>query len=312
MSRIVYQTELPLPLHHRGKVRDMYRCGDVLLMVATDRLSAFDVVFPTPIPDKGRVLTQLSAFWFRQLEAQGIAHHMLSVEWDTIADALRRAGVRNPEAYRETLEGRTMLIRPTKPYPVECVVRGYLAGSLWKEYCAVGGPESQSPVYLHGIPLPGGLVESAPLPEPIFTPATKATAGHDENISLEQAAAIVGEEAIRTLQVLSLKIYRFASEYARSRGILLADTKFEFGQDENGQILLIDEALTPDSSRFWDAGSYAPGGAQPSFDKQFVRDYVERLGWNKQPPAPELSDEIVEQTAMRYREAYRRLVGYAL
>ncbi len=311
MSRIVYQTELPLPLHHRGKVRDMYRCGDALLMVATDRLSAFDVVFPTPIPDKGRVLTQLSAFWFRQLEAQGIAHHMLSVEWNAIADALRRVGVSDPEAYRETLEGRTMLVRPTQPYPVECVVRGYLAGSLWKEYCAVGGPESQSPVYLHDIPLPGRLVESAPLPEPIFTPATKATAGHDENISLEQAAALVGEETIRTLQELSLKIYRFASAYARSRGILLADTKFEFGQDENGQILLIDEVLTPDSSRFWDAESYAPGGTQPSFDKQFVRDYVERLGWNKQPPAPELPDEIVEQTAMRYREAYRRLVGHA-
>ncbi len=312
MSQIVYQTELPLPLHHRGKVRDMYRCGDALLMIATDRLSAFDVVFPTPIPDKGRVLTQLSAFWFRQLETQGIAHHMLSVEWEAIADALRRAGVSDPEAYREMLEGRTMLIRPTKPYPVECVVRGYLAGSLWKEYCAVGGPQSQTPVSLHGISLPGGLVESAQLPEPIFTPATKAATGHDENISLEQAAAIVGEETIRTLQALSLKIYRFASEYARARGILLADTKFEFGQDENGQILLIDEVLTPDSSRFWDAESYAPGGAQPSFDKQFVRDYVERLGWNKQPPAPELPDEIVKQTAMRYREAYRRLVGHAL
>lgn len=312
MSQIVYQTELPLPLHHRGKVRDMYRCGDALLMVATDRLSAFDVVFPTPIPDKGRVLTQLSAFWFRQLEAQGIAHHMLSVEWEAIADAMRRAGVSDPEAYREMLEGRTMLIRPTKPYPVECVVRGYLAGSLWKEYCAVGAPQSQTPVSLHGISLPGGLVESAQLPEPIFTPATKAATGHDENISLEQAAAIVGEETIRTLQALSLKIYRFASEYARARGILLADTKFEFGQDENGQILLIDEVLTPDSSRFWDAESYAPGGAQPSFDKQFVRDYVERLGWNKQPPAPELPDEIVKQTAMRYREAYRRLVGHAL
>lgn len=312
MSQIVYQTELPLPLHHRGKVRDMYRCGDALLMVATDRLSAFDVVFPTPIPDKGRVLTQLSAFWFRQLETQGIAHHMLSVEWEAIADALHRAGVSDPEAYREMLEGRTMLIRPTKPYPVECVVRGYLTGSLWKEYCAVGGPQSQTPVSLHGISLPGGLVESAQLPEPIFTPATKAATGHDENISLEQAAAIVGEETIRTLQALSLKIYRFASEYARARGILLADTKFEFGQDENGQILLIDEVLTPDSSRFWDAESYAPGGAQPSFDKQFVRDYVERLGWNKQPPAPELPDEIVKQTAMRYREAYRRLVGHAL
>ncbi|CUU35114.1 MAG: phosphoribosylaminoimidazolesuccinocarboxamide synthase [Armatimonadetes bacterium] len=312
MSQIVYQTELPLPLHHRGKVRDMYRCGDVLLMVATDRLSAFDVVFPTPIPDKGRVLTQLSAFWFRQLETQGIAHHMLSVEWEAIADALRRAGVSDPEAYREMLEGRTMLIRPTKPYPVECVVRGYLTGSLWKEYCAVGGPQSQTPVSLHGISLPGGLVESAQLPEPIFTPATKATTGHDENISLEQASAIVGEATIRTLQALSLTIYRFASEYARARGILLADTKFEFGQDENGQILLIDEVLTPDSSRFWDAESYAPGGAQPSFDKQFVRDYVERLGWNKQPPAPELPDEIVKQTAMRYREAYRRLVGHAL
>lgn len=312
MRPTVYQTDLPLPLHHRGKVRDLYRCGDHLLMVATDRLSAFDVVFPTPIPDKGRILTQMSAFWFRKLEGLGIAHHMLTVEWEPIAEALRAQGIPDPERYRCLLEGRTMLIRPTEPYPIECVVRGYLAGSLWKEYLAAGGPQCREPVPLHGLTLPGGLDESARLPEPLFTPATKSTVGHDENISLEEAGRIVGDETIKTLQSLSLAIYRFGSEYALERGIILADTKFEFGRDANGQIRLIDEVLTPDSSRFWDATQYLPGKSQPSFDKQFVRDYVERLGWDKQPPAPDLPADIVSQTAARYHEAYRRLIGVPL
>lgn len=312
MSQTVYQTDLPLPLHHRGKVRDMYRCGDYLLMVATDRLSAFDVVFPTPIPDKGRILTQMSAFWFRQLESQGIRHHLIAVEWERIASALSEAGVSNPDAYRDLLEGRTMLVKPTQPYLVECVVRGYLAGSLWKEYLEHGGAHSHEPIRLHGIDLPGRLRESDPLPEPVFTPATKSTVGHDENISLEEAGRIVGRETIETLKALSLRIYQYACEYAHARKVILADTKFEFGRDSEGQIYLIDEVLTPDSSRFWDADQYQPGRTQPSFDKQFVRDYVERIGWDKQPPAPALPEEIVLQTAERYKEAYRRLVGVPL
>lgn len=309
--RTLYEADLPLPVYRRGKVRDTFRCGEYLLMVATDRLSAFDVVLPTPIPDKGRVLTQLSAFWFRRFEAW-MPHHMLSVEWETIAQALRSAGVDHPDRYREVLEGRTMLVQPAEPFPIECVVRGYLAGSLWKEYKVAGGPTSLTPLVLHGVELPGALQESARLPQPIFTPATKAQTGHDENISFEQACQIVGEAVATRLRDYSLRLYLEASAYALERGIILADTKFEFGQSPDGQILLIDEVLTPDSSRFWDAEQYAPGKPQPSFDKQFVRDYLESLGWDKRPPAPPLPPEIVEQTALRYREAYRRLVGKAL
>ncbi|MCX7688987.1 MAG: phosphoribosylaminoimidazolesuccinocarboxamide synthase [Fimbriimonadales bacterium] len=302
----LFETNLPLPLHARGKVRDTYDLGDCLLMVATDRLSAFDVVLPTPIPDKGRVLTQLSVFWFRKFESW-MPHHLISAEWTEIRNALMRAGIPEPDAYRAQLDGRSMLVKRAEPFPVECVARGYLAGSLWKEYRAAGGATADAPIHLHGILLPPRLVESAELPEPIFTPATKAHTGHDENISFEQMGVIVGEETAHALRNFTLRLYREAHAYARTRGILLADTKFEFGRDTEGRIILIDEALTPDSSRFWDAALYAPGKSQPSFDKQFVRDYLESIGWDKQPPAPALPDDIVAQTAARYREALRRL-----
>ncbi len=304
------ETQLPLPLHARGKVRDTYRLDDALLMVTTDRLSAFDVVLPTPIPDKGRVLTGLSTFWFRRFEPW-MAHHLISTDWDAIADALRGAGIPNVETYRPLLEGRTMLVKRAQPFPVECVVRGYLAGSLWKEYVDAGGVTSDTPVVLHGIRLPGGLRESERLPEPIFTPATKAQVGHDENISFERMAQMIGEEQAIRLRELSLRLYLEAVEYALPRGIIIADTKFEFGLDSEGRILLIDEVLTPDSSRFWDATLYQPGRSQPSYDKQFVRDYLESIGWNKQPPAPPLPPEIVQKTAEKYREAYTRLTGMA-
>ncbi len=302
----LFETNLPLTLHARGKVRDTYDLGDCLLMVATDRLSAFDVILPTPIPDKGCVLTQLSVFWLHKFE-NWMPHHLISAEWADICTALQRAGVSEPDAYREHLEGRSMLVRRAQPFPIECVARGYIAGSLWKEYRAAGGETADAPVHLYGVALPPRLVESAELPEPIFTPATKAHTGHDENISFGQACALVGAETAQTLRDYTLRLYKEAHAYARTRGILLADTKFEFGRDADGQIILIDEALTPDSSRFWDAALYEPGKPQPSFDKQFVRDYLESIGWNKQPPAPELPEEIVAQTVARYREALRRL-----
>jgi phosphoribosylaminoimidazole-succinocarboxamide synthase len=304
------ETQLPLPLYARGKVRDTYRLDQSLLMVTTDRLSAFDVVLPTPIPDKGRVLTTLSAFWFRRFESW-MPHHLISTDWETIADALQTAGIPDVEGYRTLLEGRTMLVRQAKPFPVECVVRGYLAGSLWKEYATLA-PAGVSTVELYGIRLPSGLRESDRLPEPIFTPATKAQVGHDENISFEQMVQIVGEEVARQLRDLSLRLYQEAADYALARGIIIADTKFEFGRDAQGHILLIDEVLTPDSSRFWDAALYQPGRPQPSYDKQFVRDYLESIGWNKQPPAPALPPEIVQKTADKYREACRRLTGIAI
>ncbi|MCX7993784.1 MAG: phosphoribosylaminoimidazolesuccinocarboxamide synthase [Fimbriimonadales bacterium] len=304
----LFETNLSLPLHARGKVRDTYDLGDCLLMVATDRLSAFDVVLPTPIPDKGRVLTQLSVFWFRKFESW-MPHHLISAEWSDIANTLRRVGIPDPEAYRAQLEERSMLVKRASPFPIECVARGYLAGSLWKEYRAAGGATADAPILLHGISLPPRLAESAELPEPIFTPATKAHTGHDENISFVQACALIGTETASLLRDYTLRLYREAQAYARTRGILLADTKFEFGLDADGRIILIDEALTPDSSRFWDAALYAPGQPQPSFDKQFVRDYLESIGWDKQPPAPALPDDIVAQTAERYREALRRLTA---
>ncbi len=293
VSAVVWETHfVGVPLYLRGKVRDLYELGDCLLIVATDRLSAFDVVLPTPIPDKGRVLTQLSLFWFEKLRDVVPNHVIRSTEFP-------------PElaAYREELAGRAMLCRRTQPVPIECVVRGFLSGSGWRDYRATGK--------VCGIPLPAGLRESDRLPEPIFTPATKATTGHDENISFDQAAARVGGPLAEQLRAISLKLYHRAAAYAEPRGIILADTKFEFGLLD-GELVWIDEALTPDSSRFWPAEGYQPGRAQPSFDKQYVRDYLERIGWSKQPPAPELPAEVIAATRSRYREAYRQLTGHEL
>lgn len=305
---VVTQTHIPgLPSPKRGKVRDIYDLGDSLLIVATDRISAFDVVLPNGIPDKGRVLTQLSAYWFERTQ-HIVRNHLISVETEAIVKAVQAAGGQVDDTLREQLAGRSMLVTKAKPHLVECVVRGYLAGSLWKEYVQAGGKEK--PITLHGIALPAGLRESDRLDEPIFTPATKAEVGHDENISLEQAVAIAGEVA-RELARLSIEIYRFAREDALQKGIIIADTKFEFG-DKDGQILLIDEVLTPDSSRFWAVDDYVPGRSQPSFDKQYVRDWLEDSGWDKNPPAPELPDEVVQRTSEKYREAYRRITGKSL
>jgi phosphoribosylaminoimidazole-succinocarboxamide synthase len=276
----------------RGKVRDIYDAGDKLLIVATDRLSAFDVILPTPIPDKGRVLTQLSFFWFDLLR-DVIPNHVLSATEFPAPF----------ETYRDELAGRSMLVRKTAPLPIECVVRGYVSGSGWKDYRATGK--------ICGIELPTGLRESDRLPEPIFTPATKAATGHDENISFERAASLIGNERAQRVREVSLEIYHRAAAYAEPRGILLADTKFEFGL-LNDELIWIDEALTPDSSRFWPAAHYKPGGPQPSFDKQFVRDYLESIRWPKTPPGPELPPEVVAATRDKYREAYRILTGREL
>jgi phosphoribosylaminoimidazole-succinocarboxamide synthase len=276
----------------RGKVRDIYDLGDRLLIVATDRLSAFDVVMPTPIPDKGRVLTQLSLFWFNLLQ-DVIPNHVLSAtEFPAPFDR-----------FGEELVGRSMVVRKTHPLPIECVARGYLSGSGWKEYRTTGR--------VCGIALPGGLKESDKLPKPIFTPATKVTSGHDENISFDRTTDLIGKPLAEKVRNVTLEIYRRAAAYAEPRGILLADTKFEFGQ-LNGELLWIDEALTPDSSRFWPAAQYQPGGPQPSFDKQFVRDYLERIQWPKTPPGPDLPPDVVASTRAKYREAYRILVGHEL
>ncbi len=293
MTTVVWQTDFPgLKIASRGKVRDIYEVGDDLLIVATDRLSAFDVVLPTPIPDKGRVLTQLSLFWFKTLE-DILPHHVLSAtEFPPPANV-----------YSQQLAGRSMLCRKTRPLPIECVVRGYLAGSGWKDYRTSGK--------VCGVALPPGLRESDRLPAPIFTPSTKATTGHDENISFDEVVARVGGERAEELRSVSLEIYRRAAAYAEPRGILLADTKFEFGLIGD-QLIWIDEALTPDSSRFWPAQGYQPGRSQPSFDKQYVRDYLESIGWNKQPPGPQLPPEVVERTRAKYREAYRLLAGVEL
>jgi len=276
----------------RGKVRDLYDLGDRLLIVATDRLSAFDVVMPTPIPDKGRVLTQLSLFWFESL-CDIVAHHVLSAKHFPAPF----------DRYAEELAGRSMVVRKTHPVPIECVARGYLSGSGWKEYRATGK--------VCGIRLPPGLKESDKLPEPIFTPATKATSGHDENISFNCVTERIGRRLAEQVREITLEIYRRAAAYAEPRGILVADTKFEFGQID-GELIWIDEALTPDSSRFWPAAGYQPGGPQPSFDKQFVRDYLERIRWPKTPPGPELPADVVAGTRAKYREAYRILVGREL
>jgi phosphoribosylaminoimidazole-succinocarboxamide synthase len=281
-----------LSLVHRGKVRDVYQVTeDQYLLVATDRISAFDCVIPTAIPYKGRVLTQISRFWFSMLESD-TRHHLLTADFDEMPEGIRQY---------EELRGRSSLVRKTKVFPVECVVRGYLAGSGWKDYRATG--------QICGHRLPAELPEAAKLPQPIFTPATKAASGHDENISEAEFAAIVGPTTAATLNSLSIKLYQRASEYALTRGIIIADTKFEFGQDADGNILLIDEVLTPDSSRFWELGRYRTGQSPASFDKQFVRDYLETLAWDKQPPAPPLPSEIVEATTRRYLEAYKLLTG---
>lgn len=293
LSSAVRETNFPgLVLRARGKVRDIYEAGNRLLIVATDRLSAFDVILPTPIPDKGRVLTQLSLFWFDKLAAV-VPNHVVT--------ARDFAGPLAP--YADELRGRAMLVRRTAPIAVECVVRGYLAGSGWKDYQQTGA--------VCGIALPRGLRESEKLAAPIFAPATKATSGHDENISFEEMCRLTGVDLAARMRGLSLEIYRRAADFAAERGILIADTKFEFGLD-GGELVWIDEALTPDSSRFWPAAGYEPGRAQPSFDKQFVRDYLERCAWSKKPPAPELPEDVVRGTQQKYREAYRRLVGREL
>ena len=292
---VLLETNLPgVRLFSRGKVRDVYELGDKLLVVAADRLSAFDVVMREGIPDKGRVLNQLSCFWFNLMEGE-IPHHFITANVAEFPPEL--------QAFADQLEGRSMLVEKAKPFPVECVVRGYLAGSGWKEYCA-----TQS---VCGIKLASGLREASRLEDPIFTPATKAQTGHDENITWEQMAAQVGDVAAARLRELSLGLYRKGREFAERRGIIIADTKFEWGL-KDGQIILIDEVLTPDSSRFWPSREYAPGRSQPSFDKQFVRDYLESLAWNKQPPPPPLPSEVVEKTSEKYREAYRLLTGDSL
>lgn len=292
-TRVIRETQFAgLTPIARGKVRDIYDLGDKLLIVATDRLSAFDVILPTPIPDKGRVLTQLSLFWFDLLK-DVIPNHVLSAT-DFPAPF---------DKFKDDLAGRSMIVRKTQPLPIECVVRGYVSGSAWKDYRATGE--------ICGIALPSGLRESDRLPEPIFTPATKAVSGHDENISFDQAVSLIGKELAEKVRDVSLEIYGRAAAYAEPRGIILADTKFEFGL-LNSELIWIDEALTPDSSRFWSAALYSPGGPQPSFDKQFVRDYLERMRWPKTPPGPELPAEIVAATRAKYREAYRILTGHEL
>ena len=292
---VLLETNLPgVKLFSRGKVRDVYELGDKLLVVATDRLSAFDVVMREGIPDKGRVLTQLSCFWFNLIQDE-FRHHFISAN---VADYPAEL-----HPFADQLEGRSMLVEKAKTFPIECVVRGYLVGSGWKEYRANGS--------VCGIKLPAGLQEASRLETPIFTPSTKAEVGHDENITWEETVSRIGAEAAGKLRELSLKLYSKGREFAEGRGIIIADTKFEWGL-KNDQIILIDEVLTPDSSRFWPQDEYAPGKSQPSFDKQFVRDYLESLKWNKQPPPPPLPVEVVEKTSEKYREAYRLLTGSSL
>ena len=289
------QSDVPgATLWRRGKVRDVYEAGgDRLVMIASDRLSAFDVVFPTPIPDKGRVLTQVSNFWFKRLESI-VPNHLIATDLGDF-----------PPVFRDVraLDGRAVLVNRCERVDIECVARGYISGSAWTEYKALGTVANE--------PLPKGLVESARLDEPIFTPATKAVTGHDENISRAQLVALVGSDLAKELERATLALYRAAHAYALGRGLILADTKFEFGFHE-GKLTLIDEALTPDSSRYWDAAKYEPGRTPPSYDKQYVRDYVVKIGWNKEPPAPELPDDVVRGTADRYREAYERITGATL
>jgi len=275
----------------KGKVRDIFEVGEHLLIVATDRLSAFDVVLPDPIPDKGRVLTQLSRFWFERFR-DVVPNHVVATAVADFPEVLK--------PYAGQLEGRSMLARTARPLPVECVVRGYLAGSGWNDYQKTG--------VVCGIHLPAGMKQAEKLPEPIFTPSTKATSGHDENITQEQAAALVGADVARKIREVSLIVYRRAAEYALKQGIIIADTKFEFGLYQ-GKLMWIDEALTPDSSRFWGVSEYKVGMSPPSFDKQFVRDYLLSIKWDKTPPAPKLPPEVIKGTRDRYREAYRLITG---
>jgi len=287
--------ELPgLKKVRSGKVREIFDLGDKLLFVASDRISAFDVIMPNGIPRKGEVLTQISHFWFEKFSSL-VPNHLLAKANDSLP--------KNLQPFADKLARRSMIVKKAKPLAIECIVRGYLSGSGWKEY-----KKSQT---VCGIKLPGGLTESAELPEPIFTPSTKAEAGHDENISFEEAQKIVGAEIANQARDLSLKIYKAGRDYARQRGIIIADTKFEFGMHD-GKLILIDEVLTPDSSRFWPADQYAPGKGQPSFDKQFVRDYLETLDWDKTPPGPKLPDDVVAKTTAKYLEAYEKLTGKKL
>jgi phosphoribosylaminoimidazole-succinocarboxamide synthase len=277
-----------------GKVRDVYSVGDNLLIVATDRISAFDCILPQGIPGKGRVLTQMSLFWFDFLR-DVVPNHLITADFEAYPESL--------QPFRDQLEGRSMLVKRCRMEPIECVARGYVSGSGWKDYKRSGA--------ICGIPLPPGLRESDRLPETIFTPASKAETGHDENISFDSAALAVGSETASLLRDLTLRIYETAAAHAEAQGIILADTKFEFGWHE-GQLLLADEVLTPDSSRYWPRARYAPGGPQKSFDKQFVRDYLETLDWNKQPPAPPLPDDVIARTSEKYHEAYMRIAGKTL
>jgi phosphoribosylaminoimidazole-succinocarboxamide synthase len=293
MREPVSQTSLPgLPPPRRGKVRDVYDLGDALLIVATDRISAFDVVLAPGIPDKGILLTRLSTFWFRKF-AGDVPNHLLETDAARFPAPLDR--------HRDLLSGRAVLVKKCRVVPFECVARGYLAGSGWKDYVRTG--------QLCGIPLPPGFHEADRLPQPMFTPATKAETGHDENVTLETMVNAVGRELAAKLRRLTLTIYGRAADYAKTRGILLADTKFEFGLDENGGVVWIDEALTPDSSRFWPRESWRPGGSPPSYDKQYLRDWLEKSGWNKTPPAPVLPPEVVAGTRARYVEAFQKLTG---
>jgi phosphoribosylaminoimidazole-succinocarboxamide synthase len=296
LDSVLLQTDFPdLPLHASGKVRDVYTLNDQqLLFVATDRISAFDYILATGIPHKGRVLSQMSLFWFDFL-ADIVPNHLITADVDQYPAAVRK--------YADQLRGRSMLVQRAEMFPVECVVRGYISGSAWKEYKATGK--------VCGIELPAGLRESDAFPEPIFTPSTKATTGHDENISFDQVCDLVGVETASTLRDLTLRVYKKAAAYARGRGIIIADTKFEFGRTAKG-ITLADEVLTPDSSRFWPADKYAPGRSQESYDKQYVRDYLEQIHWNKQPPAPALPADVAHHTSEKYLEAYFQLTGHKL
>jgi phosphoribosylaminoimidazole-succinocarboxamide synthase len=296
LDSVLLKTNFPeLKLHASGKVRDVYEIGDKqLLFVASDRISAFDYVLATGIPHKGSVLNQISLFWFDFL-ADIVPNHLITANVDEYPAEVRK--------YKDQLRGRSMLVRRAEMFPVECVVRGYISGSAWKEYNASGK--------VSGISLPAGLKESDAFPEPIFTPSTKATTGHDENISFDQMCGIVGVETASHLRDLTLRVYKKAAGYARQRGIIIADTKFEFGHTEHG-ITLADEVLTPDSSRFWPADKYQPGRAQDSYDKQYVRDYLEQIHWNKQPPAPALPPDVARRTSEKYQEAYYQLTGHKL
>jgi phosphoribosylaminoimidazole-succinocarboxamide synthase len=286
--------DLPgIPKLRSGKVREIFDLGDRLLFVATDRISAFDCIMPDPIPGKGAVLTGLSAFWFRRLDF--IENHVLATRFEDFPEALR--------PFREQLEGRSMIVKKAAPLAVECVVRGFLAGSGWKEYAASGSVGGQA--------LPAGLRQSDALPRTMFTPSTKAETGHDENITWDDCRRILGDDIARQVRDLSIRIYEAGRDFAREKGIIVADTKFEFGMLD-GRVILIDEVLTPDSSRFWPADRYQAGSSPPSFDKQFLRDYLEMIDWEKTPPAPKLPPEVIQQTARKYREAYERLTGESL